>query len=166
MEKEECSTHFNWSENAKHSKNGERLKFTALVVDDNPFILEFLGDILKDEGIETLFAEDGRNALKMLAEMKDDIDIVITDIKMPEMNGIELSEEIHDKYPVIMMSGLGSEMYHNDQLNDLNDAFIEKFRIPMDLMDALNKAIFRFKSSHGTILEKLSKRSEKILESL
>jgi len=87
------------------SDNGKRI----LVVDDVEEILSGLSGILMAEGYDVLQASNGVMALQMLDE---NIDMVITDILMPEMDGIELSQKIKDKFPdveLILISGGGRQ---------------------------------------------------------
>jgi len=82
---------------------------TVLVVDDEKSILQSLEGILSDEGFEVLCAESGREALERIRESTPDL--VLLDIWMPGIDGIETLEEIKKGYPslqVIMMSGHGS----------------------------------------------------------
>lgn len=63
----------------------------VLVVDDEVAIRDSLKLVLEDEGYETLVAADGEEALHKIEE--NDLDIVLTDIKMPKLDGIELLEK-------------------------------------------------------------------------
>ena len=82
---------------------------TVLIVDDEKNYPLILSAILEEEGFETFTANSGREALEILANA--DIDLVLTDMKMPSMDGIELLERIKDKdedLPVIMMTAYGT----------------------------------------------------------
>ena len=82
---------------------------TILVVDDETSILQSLEGILSDEGFEVATAESGLEALKKVEETMPDL--VLLDIWMSGMDGIETLEKIKDLYPrlqVIMMSGHGN----------------------------------------------------------
>ncbi len=82
---------------------------TILVVDDEKNYTLILCAVLEDEGFETLSANSGEEALNILSE--SDIDLVLTDMKMPAMDGIELMEKIKDidaDLPVIMMTAHGT----------------------------------------------------------
>jgi CheY-like chemotaxis protein len=69
-----------------------------LFVDDEPNILDDLEEIFGYAGKYEFFtASSGREALKIL--QKHDIDLAITDIKMPEMDGLELARQIRQNYP-------------------------------------------------------------------
>ena len=80
-----------------------------LVVDDEINMQVVLRAMLKKEGYEVFTAPDGREALKILAG--DDIDVVVTDLKMPNMDGMGLLERVAADYPavpVIMITAHGT----------------------------------------------------------
>ncbi|HEA65737.1 MAG TPA: sigma-54-dependent Fis family transcriptional regulator [Desulfobacterales bacterium] len=82
---------------------------TILIVDDEKNYPLILSSVLEDEGFETLTANSGQAALEILKS--SDVDLVLTDMKMPVMNGIQLLEKIKDKdpdLPVIMMTAHGT----------------------------------------------------------
>jgi two-component system, NtrC family, response regulator len=82
---------------------------TILIVDDEKNYPLILSAILEEEGFETFTANSGHEALEILANT--DIDLVLTDMKMPSMDGIELLEKIKAKdqdLPVIMMTAHGT----------------------------------------------------------
>jgi two-component system cell cycle response regulator CpdR len=60
----------------------------ALVADDDPLALELIASMLEELGCETLTARSGRDALRLLASQK--VDILVADINMPGLSGIEL----------------------------------------------------------------------------
>ena len=81
---------------------------SILIVDDEPGIRELLSMILESAGHAVVAAEDGVAAPKVLAARE--IDVVITDLLMPERDGLEFITEIRAKYPkvkIIAMSGGG-----------------------------------------------------------
>ncbi len=78
-----------------------------LVVDDDPYLLDLLTETLKTIGHEACGASDAVQALALL--QKTTVHLVITDIKMPGMSGIELARRIRQEYPhlpVIFISGV------------------------------------------------------------
>ena len=82
---------------------------TILVVDDEKSILQSLDGILTDEGFEVLNELSGASALERIAEVMPDL--VLLDIWMPGMDGIETLVKIKETYPqlqVVMMSGHGT----------------------------------------------------------
>ncbi|HBN27177.1 MAG TPA: two-component system response regulator, partial [Desulfobacteraceae bacterium] len=81
-----------------------------LVVDDEVDFAEMLSLRLKEVGEFVMSVHNGQDCLKTL-EGKNNIDVVILDIKMPGMDGIEVLKEIKKKFPlveVIMLTGHGS----------------------------------------------------------
>ena len=77
-----------------------------LVVDDEPSINALVSRLLKSKGYEVCVAENGREALNRFDEDKPDL--VITDIVMPDMEGIELISKLSKRnrsVPIIVMSG-------------------------------------------------------------
>ncbi len=82
---------------------------TILVVDDEINYLTVMEALLGEEGYEVLTSPGGKEALKVAAGA--DLDLVLTDMRMPKMNGIELLEELKRLYPdlpVIMMTAYGT----------------------------------------------------------
>ena len=70
----------------------------VLIVDDNDFNRELVKDILEDEDITVYEAEDGSSAIELLeSEQADDIDVVLMDMRMPGMDGIETTKIIRTK---------------------------------------------------------------------
>jgi two-component system NtrC family response regulator len=87
----------------------EREMETVLIVDDEKNYPLILSAVLADEGFETLTANSGQEALQILAS--SDVDLILTDMKMPTMDGIELLEKIKERdpdIPVIMMTAHGT----------------------------------------------------------
>ena len=87
---------------------------TILVVDDEKNYPLVLSAVLQEEGFETLTANSGEEALDIIDH--SDVDLVLTDMKMPKMDGIELLERIKLKdaeLPVIMMTAHGTVEKHS-----------------------------------------------------
>ena len=82
---------------------------TVLIVDDEKNYPLILSAVLAEEGFKTSTANSGHKALEILEDI--DIDLVLTDMKMPSMDGIELLENIKAQdpdLPVIMMTAHGT----------------------------------------------------------
>ena len=82
---------------------------TVLIVDDEKNYTRILGAVLEEEGFEILTANSGPEALEVLEG--SDVDLVLTDMKMPLMDGIQLLENIKTRdseLPVIMMTAHGT----------------------------------------------------------
>lgn len=80
-----------------------------LIIDDEKSIRNTLKDILEHEGYNITEAEDGSQALKLAA--KEKYDVILSDIKMPKMDGMEVLEKLQEltpETPVVMISGHGT----------------------------------------------------------
>jgi two-component system NtrC family response regulator len=82
---------------------------TILIIDDEKNYLVILEALLAPEGYEIITEDNALNALRLIRET--DLDLIITDMKMPGMNGIELlekSKKINPELPVIIMTAYGT----------------------------------------------------------
>ena len=82
---------------------------TILVVDDEKGVRDSLKMVLEFESYEVLFAENGQEALRQVSSVW--IDLVLLDVKMAGMDGLEVLQRIREKksnLPVIMISGHGT----------------------------------------------------------
>ena len=85
------------------------MKFNILIIDDEKNIREGLSASLEMEGYNTVLAENGKEGLELFA--KGDIDLVITDLRMPQVTGEEVLDKIisgSPGVPVIVLTGHGS----------------------------------------------------------
>jgi DNA-binding response OmpR family regulator len=81
----------------------------VLIVDDDPQMLRLLTDVVELDNHDVLLAQDGEMAMKYFGHQRPDL--IITDILMPNKEGLELISEIREKYPklkIIAYSGGGS----------------------------------------------------------
>lgn len=115
-----------------------------LVVDDEPMALKLVQTILEKRGFEVVVAASGDSALKVLKSQGGSIDLLITDIVMPEMDGITLAVkavEFDPELPVLFMSGFVTED-EVDQAASINEyAFIRKPFRPATLVQAVRKML-------------------------
>jgi two-component system, cell cycle sensor histidine kinase and response regulator CckA len=80
----------------------------VLVVDDEPMIVQLVTMALKQNGYTVLIASGGVEALMVYSSYHSQIDLVLTDVVMPGMNGVELAERIRAQDPtvnILLMSG-------------------------------------------------------------
>ena len=98
-----------------------------LVVDDDEFILEILEKIVHREGFEVASVLSAKEALQKLEN--GNFDAVISDIVMPDMDGIELLKEVKEKHPSIKMLMITGHTgkYGSESVMDLGaDGFVSK----------------------------------------
>lgn len=87
----------------------DSVAINTLVVDDEPYFLEMFANRFGKRGLHVLTAGNGPEALDVLDS--EDVDVVVLDLKMPGMDGIETLKEIKKHHPqveVIMLTGHGS----------------------------------------------------------
>ncbi len=110
-----------------------------LVVDDEPAVRRLACQMLERGGYRTVEAETGRHALAVLASDPDRILLVLSDVRMPQMNGLELEQAIREGWPalpVILMSG---EVTREWVVRLLRDAPLRLLRKPFEQEDLLVK---------------------------
>lgn len=97
-----------------------------LVVEDDRVIREGLIEYLSEFGYEIIDAKDGKEALEKFN--KNEIHLVLLDILLPFLNGIEVLKEIRkkSKLPVLMLTAFNDEEYKISAFSSLADGYIEK----------------------------------------
>lgn len=86
---------------------------TVLVVDDHDATRQTIARMLEAGGFSVRQASSGTEALQRLATERDEIDLVLSDVTMPGMSGIDLSYQIREQYPTVpvaIVSGDVSEL--------------------------------------------------------
>lgn len=95
-----------------------------LIVDDHEDLRESLAVILEDEGFQIKQASQGVEALEIL-KSDQQIDLLITDVLMPEMDGIELAGLVKNEHPnlkIMLISGGGKQLHGGDKCDYLDMA--------------------------------------------
>src|SRR4051794_17356006 len=124
----------------------------VLVVDDSPVDRRLAGRLIEKGSIGRadlvpVYAENGRQALDLLA--REAPDAVLTDLQMPEVNGLELVEQIRERFPlvpVILMTAHGSEELAVKALKSGAASYVPKRELAKDLLETLEAVI---ESAHG-----------------
>jgi CheY-like chemotaxis protein len=124
---------------------------TALVVDDSAVDRRRVGKLLaKEADLNVLAAAHGREALELLG--REHVDLVLTDMRMPEMDGLQLVEEIRARYPsvpVILMTAHGSEDLAVQALQRGAASYVPKRNLARDLGETLESVIGVATASRG-----------------
>lgn len=100
-------------------------KKTVLFVDDQEEILMLLERMLRKEDYNTVFINSGHEALEFLK--KNDVNVIISDIAMPEMNGMDLLGKVKNLYPNIVRMVLSGHSNLPIVLNAINKGEIYRF---------------------------------------
>jgi CheY-like chemotaxis protein len=114
----------------------------VLVVDDSADQLLMVESVLQKSGYETATATDGAEALAAIEQQCPDL--VVTDLKMPNMNGLELVEKLRDAYPtlpVILMTAYGSGEIAMEALQRGAASYIPKRLIREHMGDTLEQIL-------------------------
>ena len=102
---------------------------TVLVVEDDEALRKLISDLLGSAGYNVLQAANGEAALQLITKYDQHIDLVLTDMLMPAMSGIELSGQIQKVRPnlkVLLMSGYAGDLIARYRLTDGEIMLIEK----------------------------------------
>lgn len=113
---------------------------TVLIVDDEEPIRRIVDRILTSAGYVTRLASNGADALA-LAEGPDAIDLLVTDMMMPEMNGDEVARRLRQKHPelkVLYFTGYGDRLFDEKGTMWEDEAFLEKPCGPKALLEAVS----------------------------
>ena len=117
---------------------------TILVVDDSVMILRIVGQIIKELGYNVLLAQNGEIGYNFAKDSRPDL--VIMDIEMPVMDGIEAtaritSDEATASIPVVMFTSLGREEDKQNAIEAGCSGFLNKPVCKEELHDAIKKFI-------------------------
>jgi CheY-like chemotaxis protein len=116
---------------------------TVLVVDDSAVDRRFVGGLLARDGQYTVeFADDGSQALARMRESRPDV--IITDLQMPNRNGLELVAAVRMHYPqvpIILMTGHGSEDLAVEALHRGAANYVPKPQLGERLVDSVEEAL-------------------------
>jgi len=125
---------------------------TILIVDDEETVRTYVRRILSMRGYQLLDAHDGVEALEQITRLESPVDLVITDVRMPRMDGVELAQRLsamHPHTPVLYISGypfdIDAERHRNPARNC---AFLAKPFTPKLLLGAVSEVL----SSGGNVL--------------
>ncbi|MBS0205424.1 MAG: response regulator [Planctomycetes bacterium] len=137
---------------------------TVLVVDDSPIDRQLVGGLLRqDTDWVVLFAEDGAMALEQI--QKSPPDLVVTDMQMPGLNGLELVAAIRKAFsqvPVILMTGKGSEEIAVEALHAGASSYVPKRALASMLVETSRRVLSAFQDDRhrAELLKRVDLRME------
>ena len=122
----------------------------ALIVDDSPAERHLAGTILEEgDGLTVRYASEGLEALAVIEQ--EPPDVVITDLRMPRMGGLDLVKEIrtrHNRVPVILMTSFGSEDIAAEALRRGAASYVPKRNLMTDLRGTVERVIASATRAH------------------
>jgi CheY-like chemotaxis protein len=122
---------------------------TILLVEDEPSVRELARRILHSRGYNVLVAMDGPSAIEMVEHGQQHVDLLLTDVIMPGLNGQDVAERVRALRPdirVLFMSGYNEEAVLRDGVLAAGAAFLEKPFSPSELLNRVRR-ILQTKSS-------------------
>jgi DNA-binding NtrC family response regulator len=146
---------------------------TVLFVDDEEKVLTSLKRGLLDEPYETLFASSGKEALEILKQ--NQVHVIVTDMRMPEMGGLELLKAVKKEYPHIVRMVLSGYTQVSTLLTAINQGEIFRFitkpwKLEEEFKPAVRKAVeyYDFQNHRNRPAEETqqhkSEHAEKVLQ--
>ena len=102
---------------------------TVLVVEDEPAVRDMTTQLLERAGYKVVAVADGAEAIARVTEMADSIDVLVTDVIMPNMSGIALAEQLMDRYPrlgTVLLSGYTAETLDIERVTGRGAIFVPK----------------------------------------
>lgn len=119
----------------------------VLIVEDDFMMLKTIEHRLKGDGHQVFLAKDGKEGSQLLAQESSSFDLVITDMLMPFVSGLELINLIRGQYgldiPVIVLSKIGSEDTILQAFELGADDYLTKPFSPNELSIRVKKALIR-----------------------
>ena len=132
-----------------------RQRALVLVVDDEPGVRRMIARILHEGGYDAIEAGDGFEAIKVIEKNLWPVDLVLTDIKMPGMDGVRLGQilsDIRPGLPFAYMSGFGAEATDSLRADLVEHCFIAKPFSPDALLSLVRRCLRPPRPSHDLTL--------------
>jgi len=120
---------------------------TILVVDDSQSVRAVIGTTLKMGGYNVITAEDGKEAFELLKDgAETEINLIISDINMPGMDGVTLIKEIkklpgHVSTPICVLTTESEQSKLEEELKGLKDAWITKPVQPAHVLNVVGELL-------------------------
>jgi CheY-like chemotaxis protein len=138
------SVHASEPESRQSEARGPTATATVLVAEDEEIIRTLVARTLREHGYEVIEARYGAEALELWEARRDDIGLLVSDIVMPGMSGVQLAARIAEERPemrILLMSGFADPVA-GDQLTVPNGAgFLEKPFTPSELLRHVRDAL-------------------------
>jgi DNA-binding NtrC family response regulator len=110
--------------------------YRVLVVDDEEEVVEILAEFLMEEGFEVVGSRSAEEALAIFR--KDDVDLVVTDVRMPGIDGVEMAKEMRERKPDIPIIFVSAYVDFSE-LKGMIEGSFSFFHKPFDLSDILEE---------------------------
>jgi CheY-like chemotaxis protein len=118
---------------------------SALVVDDEPSVRRFVNRVLESAGYRTAMACDGVEALQV-AEGLEALDLVVCDLAMPNMTGVDFGRRLRQSRPnikILYLTGFSDHLFKERTVLWEDEAYLDKPCSPKGLLQAVSLLLFR-----------------------
>src|SRR5215472_5212680 len=112
-----------------------------LLAEDEAVVRNLVRLMLKKEGYALLSANDGQEALEISEKFADPIHLLLTDVQMPRMNGLELAERVREQRPEIKVMMMSGETTTTILEKNTPDAFLRKPFISPTLLQCVQRVL-------------------------
>ena len=143
-------------------------KITVLFVDDDETVLKSIERILKDESYNRDYASSGEDALEIL--QREEVHVIVVDMVMPGMGGLELLKIVKKEYPNIVSMALSGYAQSAEIMMAMYEVGVYRFiskpwTFDDDLKKVVRRAIdsYNLKSEHEDMVEELGRCSDRSL---
>ena len=129
---------------AQQSCGRGRSSETVLLAEDEKFVRQVFRKALCQEGYTVLEAADGAEGLHLAEEHPGPIHLLVTDVSMPRMNGVELARQLLLQRPqvkVVFMSGFSDDGTLREEMSELGTLFLQKPFTPMVLLSEVRQVL-------------------------
>jgi signal transduction histidine kinase/DNA-binding response OmpR family regulator len=125
--------------NTKVQKNTIHLSNTVLLVEDSPDISNLVSFYLKRAGAKVYTASNGKEGIEKALEHKTTLDVILMDIQMPELNGLDAVKKLRDIGCTIPIIALTAYAMKEDRERCIEAGFTDYITKPVDIYDLLMK---------------------------
>ena len=112
-----------------------------LVAEDDAIVRNLVRLMLSKEGYAVLTAGDGQEALEICEFFKDPIHLILTDVNMPRMDGLEFAERVRKQRPEIKIVLMSGQTITTIREENVHDAFLRKPFIPPTLLTCIQRVL-------------------------
>lgn len=118
---------------------------TVLVVDDEAGVRDVVRRVLANEGYRVIEARDGIDALRIAEAHESPLDLLLTDLKMPKMDGRQLADALRERQPdlkVLFLTAYADSLFADRAMLEENTAYLEKPISSRGLNEAVRLILF------------------------
>src|SRR4029453_2166049 len=124
-----------------HHKHGEESETVIVLAEDEPVIRNLVLLMLEKQGYAVLTANDGQEALEICEKFASPIQLLLTDVGMPKMDGVTLAEKVRARRPEIKIIAMSGGTTMTVLKENVPDAFLRKPFKPPTLLQCVQRVL-------------------------